>query len=167
MSDPGTYPTPPPADGYGQTTPAEPPPSIKTAVSIVWAVIALSVVSTILTFVMLDDVIEAAGVKATSGPEYDGARTGAVVGAIIGFLVFGALWVLLGVFLRKGANWARIVLTVLAVIGLGFGVFGLTLGEQPAIFLVITIVQMALYAGLLFFMWRRDSSDYIAAAKAR
>jgi hypothetical protein len=73
----------------------------------------------------------------------------------------------LGVFLRKGANWARIVLTVLTVIILGFSVLGLAVGEQPAVFLVIGIVQMALYAGLLFFMWRRDSSDYIAARKGR
>jgi hypothetical protein len=91
MSDPGTYPTPPPADGYGQAAPAEPPPSIKTAVSIVWALIALSVVSMLLIFVMLDDVIEAAGAMGT-GPDYVAARTGAIVGAILGFLITGALW---------------------------------------------------------------------------
>jgi len=124
-------------------------------------VVALSVITTILTFFYLDDIVEAAGVELNS-PEADDARTGGIIGAIIGFLIFGALWILLGIFLRKGANWARIVLTVLAALGLAIGLFGL-LGEQPAVFLVISIVQMALYVALLVFMWRRESSDYIAA----
>jgi len=168
MSDQGTYPPPPPAEdhGHGQQAAVEPPPPIKTAVSIVWAVIAVSVLSTILTFVFLDDIVESTGSQLTDS-EYDTARTGAIVGAIVGFLIFGALWVLLGMFLRKGANWARIVLTVLSVLGLIFGVLGLTVGDQPAIFLVLTIVQIALYAALLLFMWRRESSEYISAAKAR
>jgi hypothetical protein len=54
---------------------------------------------------------------------------------------------------------------VLAVLALVFGVIGL-LGEQPAIFLVLGILQMALYVALLVFMWRKESSAYIAARKA-
>lgn len=169
-----SYPAPPPPDNhgqnnygqnnYGQNTTAEPPPAIKTSVNIIWAVVALSVVGTILTFLFLDDIVESAGVSLDSS-EADAARIGGMVGSVIGLLIFGALWVLLGIFLRKGANWARITLTVLAVLALVFGVIGL-LGEQPAIFLVLGILQMALYVALLVFMWRKESSAYIAAQKA-
>lgn len=158
------YPAPPPSEGYGHNTPAEPPPAIKTSVNIVWASVALAAISSLLSFVFLDDIVEAAGVSLNSA-EADAARTGGIVGAIVGFLIFGALWILLGIFLRKGANWARIVLTVLAALGLAFGVFSL-LREQPAVFLVLSIVSMALYVALLVFMWKRESSDYITGQRA-
>lgn len=83
------------------------------------------------------------------------------LGAGVGFLVFGALWVVLAVFLRKGANWARIVLTVLAGLGMLFGAYGLGTSGQPAIFVVVAIVQFLLYAALLFFLWRRESTAYL------
>ncbi len=162
------YPAPPPPDAYGQTTPTEPPPAIKTAVNIVWAVVAISVVSTILTVLFLDDLVAAAATAAgadLNAAKADAARSTIIVSAIIGFLIFGALWILLGIFLRRGANWARIVLTVLAAIDLVFGLFNLTLG-QPAVFLVLSVISMLLYVALLVFMWRRESSDYIAAHKA-
>lgn len=162
MSNYPSMPAPPPSDQYGHQGTAEQPQSIKTAVNIVWAVIALSVISTILVFVFLDDVVDAAGTGLSSA-QLDAARSGAIVGAIIGFLVFGALWVLLGIFLRKGANWARIVLTVLASLGLIFGLFGLLTGSQPAILMILTVIQLALYAALLYFMWRKESSIYLTS----
>lgn len=166
MSNYADYPPPPPSEGYGQAATVDPPPAIKTSVSIVWAVVALSIVGTILTVLFLDDIIKsAAGANLTSSEE-DAARTGAVVGAVVGFVIFGGLWILLGVFLRKGAGWARIVLTVLAALGLLFSLVSLA-GGQPALFLVLSLLQMGLYGALLFFMWKRESSDYIAAQKAR
>ncbi|CAA9268876.1 MAG: hypothetical protein AVDCRST_MAG76-3261 [uncultured Acidimicrobiales bacterium] len=159
-----SYQAPPPSAIYGQSRPTEAPPAIKTSVAIVWAVVALSVISTILTFFLLDEIVESAGVELDSTEE-DAARIGGIVGAIIGFLIFGALWILLGTFLRKGANWARIVLTVLAGLGLLFGLFGLT-RDQPGPFRILGVVQLVLMVALLVFMWRRESSDYIDARQA-
>ncbi|MDQ3479772.1 MAG: hypothetical protein M3423_00285, partial [Actinomycetota bacterium] len=65
----------------------------------------------------------------------------------------------------KGRNWARIVLTVLTAFGLLLGVVGV-LGEQPVIFLISGLVQMALYVALLYFMWRPDSSAYLTGQRA-
>jgi hypothetical protein len=132
--------------------------------NIVWASVALSAISLILVFIYIDEMVQAVGAGLT-GPQADAARTGAITGGIIGFLVFGALWVLLGIFLRKGANWARIVLTVLAVLGILFGVFGLLTGTgtQPAVLAVISVVQLVLYAALLYFMWRKESTAYLTA----
>ncbi len=165
MSDYANYPPPPPPDnysGYGQPMTQEPPPSIKTSFNIILAVLALSVLSTVLSFVFLDDLVEAANVSLA---DEDAARTGAMIGAVIGFLIFGGLWLLLGLFLRKGRNWARIVLTVLVAVGLVLGVVGL-LGEQPVIFLILSLVQMALYVALLYFMWRPDSTAYLQGSHA-
>jgi len=131
-------------------------------VNIVWAVVALSVLSTILTFVYLDELVEAVDTNLT-GAERDAARAGGIAGGIIGFVVFGVLWVVLGIYLRKGANWARIVLTVLAVLGVLFGLYGLLAGNQPIALLVLGLIQMVLFVALLYFLWRRESTEYIKA----
>ncbi len=167
MSDYGAYPPPPPSEGYGQapSTPAEPPPAIKTSVNIVWAVVALVVVGTILTLLSLDDIVDSVGTDLTS-EERDAARTGAIVGAIVALVIFGGLWTVLAIFLRRGANWARIVLTVLAALGLALGLVTLG-GNLPAVLLAIRLVQMALYVALIVFMWRPESSQYIAGQRAR
>jgi len=162
MSDQSLPPAPPPSEWQGQPAPTEPPQSIKTAVNIVWAVVALSVLSTILTFVYLDELVEAVDTNLT-GAERDAARAGGIVGAIIGFVVFGVLPVVLGIYLRKGANWARIVLTVLAVLGVLFGLYGLLAGNQPIALLVLGLIQMVLFVALLYFLWRRESTEYIKA----
>jgi uncharacterized membrane protein len=165
MSDYPSMPAPPPSEWQGQPAAIEPPQEIKTAVNIVWAIVAVSVLATILTFLYLDDFVEAAGADLTSA-EQDAARSGAIVGAIIGFLVFGALWVVLGIFLRKGANWARIVLTVLAGLGILFGIIPLLAGNQPAVLMIVSIVQLVLLVALLYFMWRKESTAYITARKS-
>ncbi len=166
MSDYGAYPPPPPSEGYGQAvTPAEPPPAIKTSVNIVWALVALVVLSVIITLLSLDDIVDAVGVDRTSA-ERDAARTGVIVGAIVALVIFGGLWTILAIFLRKGASWARIVLTVLAALGLILGLLTLG-GNLSAVLLVIRLVQMALYVALIVFMWRPESSQYIAGQRAR
>lgn len=156
---------PPPSEDRQGRPATEPPQAIKTAVTIVWAVLALALLSTILTFVYLDELVSAAAGPDLTSAQESAARTGAIVGSIVGFLLFGALWAILAIFLRKGANWARIVLTILAVLGLVFGAFGLLAG-QPATLLVLGVVQLALYAALVYFMWRRESTAYINAPQA-
>lgn len=164
MSDYPSYPPPPPPDGpggYGQPIRTEPPPSINTSMNIIWAALALQVISTILSFAYLDELLEASN---AAPADEETARTIAIVSVVI-FLIFAGLWVLLGMLLRKGRNWARIVLTVLAALGLLLGVVGL-LGEQPIIFLILGLAQMALYGALLYFMWRPESSAYLTGQRA-
>ncbi|MBA3264799.1 MAG: hypothetical protein H0T14_00290 [Nocardioidaceae bacterium] len=167
MSDYPSYPPPPPPEGYGgygQPARAEPPASISTSFNIILGVLALSALSTVLSFVYLDELVEAANVD-TAGIDLDAARSSAMIGAVIGFLVFGALWVLFGVFLRKGANWARIVLSILVALGLVFGLLGLS-REQPVVFLLLSLAQLALYAALMYFMWRPESTAYLKGRQA-
>jgi hypothetical protein len=144
----------------------EPPSAVTTSVNIVWALVALAVVSTILSFVYLDELVETGAGTGLSDAQQDAARAGGIIGAVIGFLIFGALWVALGIFLRKGANWARIVLTVLTVIGLVVGVFGLLAQDQPVLLLIVNLVTLALYGALLYFLWQKESTAYLTAANA-
>lgn len=150
----------PPPEGQGVQPKGEPPPSIKTAVTIVWVSLALSVLGTILTFVFIDDIVDTAMKGQPATVSEDTVRTGVIVGTIFALLVFGALYVLLALFLRKGAGWARIVLTIIAVIGVVFGIFGL-FGEQTAVQTILGIIQIAVSAALLYFLWRPDSTEFL------
>ena len=170
MSDYQPMSAPPPEGQGGQGSGAqqsgargavEPPPSIRTAVNVVWGIVAISLISLVLTFVYLDDIVDAAG-TGLSADEQDAARVGAIVGAVFFGLVFAVLWAVMGIFLKKGKNWARIVLTVLAVLGILGGLFNL-FGEQPVLLLVVSVITVLLEIALLFFLYRKDSSAFLKA----
>lgn len=159
MSDdqPMSAPTPEP---HGPRDGRAVPSSIRKSVALVWAIVALSVLNALLTLVLLDDLVAGALESQAGGLTEQSARTSAIFGAVFG-LVFAALWVMLAVLLRRGVNWARLVLTVLAAIGVVFGLFGLTLGSTPPVFLAVGVVTLVLEAALLYFLWQRDSSAYL------
>ncbi len=143
------------------TTPPKgrPPASVKTAVTLIWASVALGVISSIVTFVFLDDLAESAG---TGGVDQDSARLGVIIGAVVGLIVSVAIAALFAYFISKGANWARIIYTVLIVLGIAFNLYGL-LGAQLAISIVISVVSLALSIAILFFLYRPDSNRYFTA----
>jgi FtsH-binding integral membrane protein len=139
-------------------THAEPPESITRSVQVIYAIVALSLISLILTFFTAEDMLEAQGTEEVG--------TGSVITiAVISFIIFGALYLLFAVKLRQGAGWARIVLTVLSVLAVLLGLFGLFQG-QPVLSLVIGLISLVLYIALLFFMWQKDASAYLASHKS-
>ena len=155
----------PPPEGPGRQPQGEAPPSIRTSVNLIWAIVAMSVLSAVVTFIFIDDIIAttlqdqgAAGVSEST------VRASATVSAIVGVVVFGTLWIVLGIFLRKGANWARIVLSVLAGLGVVFGLFGLV-APQHASVLVIGIITWVLEAALLWFLWQKDSTAFLKGSR--
>ncbi len=153
--------TVPPAHTHRPEQPGDVPSSVRTSVTLVWAIVALSVLNAVLSLVYLDELVDAA----TQGQSVDRgtATTGVVVGAVFSLLVFGGLWVLLALFLRRAANWARIVLTVFAALGVVFGAIGLFASDEPLFVTVTNLVTVVLQAALLYFMWRPDSSTYLRA----
>lgn len=151
------YPSSPESDSVPQTKgPA--PASVKTAVKLIWASVALGVISTIVTFIFLNDIIDAT-VGDSSGVNRDAARSGAIIGAIVGLIFSVVIAVLFAYFISKGANWARIVYTVLLGIGILINLFGL-LGSQPTVLLAITVLSLVLSVAILFFLYRPDSNTY-------
>jgi O-antigen/teichoic acid export membrane protein len=152
-----------PRQGPADTAPA----SIQVAFGLVCAFVALSLLSLVLSFVYLDDLVSAS--LAGAGPEIteESARTSAMVG--LGFtLVLTALWAFLGVLLRRGANWARIGLSALAGVGVLLGVFSL-IGPEARVntpLLVVGLLSLVVQAALLYFMWRKDASGYLLTRPA-
>ncbi len=135
------------------------PASVKMAVRLIWTNVALSVVSTILTFTFLDDIVDTA-MQGTGGADRDTARLGAIVALVVGV----ALAALFAYFIAKGANWARIVYTVLLGLGILLNLFGL-FGSQPAILLIITVLSLLLSVAIVFFLYRPDSNSYFKTGR--
>lgn len=80
--------------------------------------------------------------------------------AIVLFVVFAAMAGVLVAFLRGGHGWARVVLTTM-VLFMGFSTI-VSLGRDlPALFAASSVVALALSAGLLFFLWHKESTAYL------
>lgn len=120
-------------------------------------------VSAALTLLQLNRVAELSEFGA-SPAQQAAARDSAMSGALFNLAVFGGVWAVLAWALRRGVPAARVVLTVLAILGAGIGIAGL-LHAQPASLIVATAVQTALQLGILAFLWRPDASDYLRPRK--
>jgi hypothetical protein len=138
------------------------PASVATAIKLIWASMALSVVGALITFTMLDAIVDKAIQDAASGASIDRetVRSSAIAGAIGGLVIGLGLTFLMLYFIRKGANWARILYTVLGGLGIVFGLLGLT--GQPPLLLVLGLVSLVLTAAILFFLWKSESNPWFA-----
>lgn len=162
MSDFQSWPAP--QEGYGAPS-GEKPASVKTAINIIWAYVALSVISTVLSFLYLDQIIdEAMAAQPADSPVTEELiRGGVTVVAVVVLVLTIGVSVLFAIFLGKGKNWARIVLTVLAAISLVGGLLGLVgvSGGRPVALQVLQVLSLLLAAALIFFLWRKDSSRWL------
>jgi apolipoprotein N-acyltransferase len=140
---PGNAPPPP---SYSGPTTTEAPKPVRQAVTMLFVLIALNVLSTILTLTSSDS---------------DAATAG---GGIFGSLVFIALYTWLTLMVRNGKNWARITITVLFVLGILLGVITLAVAV-PVILKLLTALQMAVQIAILVLLFSRASSEYFAAAR--
>lgn len=139
------------------------PTSVRTSIRLVWGLVALSLVNAILTYVYLDEMAAAAAQSPVAAGDEDAIRGSLVVVAAADLMGLGILRVVLALALAKGANWARIVLTILAVLSLSFGAVGIRTGsERPVPFIVTGVIALVLQGALLFFLWRKDSSAYLS-----
>ena len=168
MSDYPQYPTDPnnPSGGpaYGAPTGRGPrPPSVDLAVKLIWGAIAVSLISGIATFVLIDTIIdqqlEAAG--ASEAINADTIRSAAIVGAVFGLIISVAIYALLAIFIGKGANWARIVYTVFTVIGVLVSFFGF--GAQPVLLMVLSLIGLVLSVAAVVFLFRADANAWFKA----
>jgi len=165
MSDYPQYPTDPAnpsgAPGYGAPAGRGPRPNaVDLAVKLIWANIALGIVSAIVTFVLIDSIIdqqmEAAGVSETVST--DTLRSAIIVGAIFGLVISVGLYALVAIFIAKGANWARIVYTVLAVLAVLGTVFGFA--GQPLLLSVISVLSLVLTVAAVVLLFKTESSAW-------
>ncbi len=150
-----------PEQPYRPPTKGEPPASVKTAINLIWVGVGLSVLSSLLTLLFLDDLIDDA-MGANASLDRDAAQVGVIVGTVFGIAFGVGLAILFIYFLKKGANWARIVYTVLLGIGIVAGVVGL-LGSQPVVFLLLGLVGLVLNIATIVFLFRPDSNAFFSA----
>lgn len=92
-------------------------------------------------------------------------------GSLIFSLAMAVVWVLVVMQMRKGANWARILLTVLGSIAAILGLIGLfaigilfAVGFLGVIQGLLSLVQLAAIIGAIVFMFKSDSNYYFKAS---
>jgi hypothetical protein len=168
---PGAMPGMPPAAGAPR--PAGPrPASVTTAVRLMWAGAALSLVSALLTPTMGDAMrTQIRDAIASSGSSMDPGTLDGFVTVILGLaVVFGlveaGLWLLMAWQNGKGRTWARIVATVLFALGLLSGLSSLAQASVAPLLTVLSVAGAIVGAVAVFFLWRKDSSAWFEAQSA-
>lgn len=139
-----------------------------------WTLLALTVVSgaaVLLTWLQHDEIIRSWAQGNPSAQEIlasggiSALRDAAIVPkfiplALVSFVVFVSLVVVLGAFLKGGHGWSRLVLTATSLFGLLVASLGLNHG-LPTGFVIVSGLFFVLCLMLVFFLWRKDSSAYL------
>ena len=137
------------------------PASVRTAVRLVWTVVALAGITTLLTVVLRDQLVE----DRSEGEAADLTPLAFVPVAVTLFFVVAAFaWVLV-VFFRHGHGWARWVLTALVVFACFASVQGLGRG-LPMALAAVTTVTMVVCLVLLVFLFHKDTGAFLRRSGA-
>lgn len=171
-----------PTEGYGTRPPAPAKPSsVGLAEKLMYGGAAVTLISGLLGLFGDQDAVresireslETAG-QAAGDAEVDAlVQVGTVTGII--FAVIGAvLWALMGWLNGKGIGWARIVATILGVLGVLLtvvGLFGSALvpgaDAGGALSMVLSLVTGVLALAVVVLLWRPDASAFFAARQRR
>jgi hypothetical protein len=147
------------------------PGSITNALRNLVALVVVSGMAVLLTWLQHDEVIRAWAKGNSSAQEILASggmaalRESAIVPkfvplALVSFIVFVVLVVVLGAFLVDGHGWSRLVLTATSFFGVLVAVLGLNHG-LPTAFVIVSALFFVLSLTLVFFLWRKDTSTYL------
>jgi hypothetical protein len=147
------------------------PGSITNALRNLVALVVVSGMAVLLTWLQHDEVIRAWAKGNSSAQEILASggmaalRESAIVPkfvplALVSFVVFLVLVVVLGAFLVDGHGWSRLVLTATSFFGVLVAVLGLNHG-LPTAFVIVSALFFVLSLTLVFFLWRKDTSTYL------
>jgi len=153
------------------STRREMPGSITNALRSVVALVVVSGIAVLLTWLQSDEMIRSWAKGNPSAQEMlvsggmASLREAAIVPkfvplALVSFIVFVVLVVVLAAFLMDGHGWSRLVLTATSLFGVLVASLGLSHG-LPAAFVVVSALFLGLCLALIFFLWRKDASDYL------
>jgi O-antigen/teichoic acid export membrane protein len=135
------------------------PGSVTSAIRAQLALVGVAGLATLLTVVERDELVRAWTARHPTGidpPDF-------VPVAIVLFITFGLLAAVLMVFFRAGHGSARVALTVLAGFVLLAMIAVLRL-DPPVLFIVLAVLSGLLDLVLLFFLWRKDTSEFLRGA---
>lgn len=149
------------------------PGSITNALRNLVALVVVSGMAVLLTWLQHDEVIRAWAKGNSSAQEILASggmaalRESAIVPkfvplALVSFVVFVVLVVVLAAFLVDGHGWSRLVLTATSFFGVLVAALGLNHG-LPTAFVIVSALFFVLSLTLVFFLWRKDASTYLRA----
>ena len=147
------------------------PGSVVNSMRVLGLIVATSGVITLLTWLMRDEVIlgwaegnpSAQEILAQGGIEQlreSPIVPGFVALSVVAFVGFALLVLVLGSFFVGGHGWTRPVLTATAGVGVLVGVVCLD-AHLPTVFVVLSALVIVEGLVLSFFLWRRETSDYL------
>jgi hypothetical protein len=177
----GGYPEP----GKSAVPGGVPPKSVQTSFQLWVVYLVLGVIGMVVSFLTRDAQIAAGiriGLEGSGFTEADlpagtieGIRAAGAAQSNIALVISIVILAVLAaavVSMRKGRNWARIVLTVVGVLALLAGVFlllgaGLLLavGGLGVVSVLLAAVQVGLAIAAMVFMYRPDAKAFFAAAR--
>ncbi len=147
--------------GYGVAKPPIPAPAAL-AVKLMYVGAGFAVLGILATFLLQDQMREQVEAQAGMTPDLaDAAMTaGLAIGVVVGLIAVG-LWVLNAVFNAKGAQWARILATVLGGLNIVFTLIGFV---QPAPMLsrILSVVGLLLAIAIVVLLWRPENKPFYA-----
>ncbi|HEX9354610.1 MAG TPA: hypothetical protein VF933_12450 [Streptosporangiaceae bacterium] len=158
-----------PTDGAEPATQApERPPSIQNAVWLMYAGAAVSAFVIIVALVTIGSTRSAihADFPAYSASRVHKAAVALVVYEVVIQVITIGLWLWMAAANKAGKSWARIVSSVL--FGLNTLILISSLARpHAAIGIVLLVLVWLVGLGAIVMLWRRDSTTYFAASKAR
>jgi hypothetical protein len=135
------------------------PGSVTSAIRAQLALVGVAGLATLLTIVERDELVRDWTVRHPTGidpPDF-------VPVAVVLFITFGLLAAVLMVFFNAGHGSARVALTVLAGFFL-LAVIAVLRLDPPVLFIVLAVLSGLLDLVLLFFLWRKDTSEFLRGA---
>ncbi len=147
------------------------PRSVDYAVRVLGLIVATAGVITLLIWLMRDAVLRA-WAEGNEGAQtilaeggVDALRAspsapGFVALALVAFVGFTLLAMVLGSFFMGGHGWARLVLTAAAGVGVLVGAICLD-NHLPVIFVVLSALVIVEGVVLLYFLWQRETTTYL------
>lgn len=143
---------------------AEPPPSIITAVRLMWLGAGLSALGILLTFQTdaLRDAIEDSDSSLTPSEVDSAVAVGVGFGVVVGLIGVG-LWLWMASANGQGKSWARVVATVLGALNVVGAIFSLAVNPATAVSAVLTILSLILAVVILVLLYRPESSRFYEA----
>ena len=162
---PGYAPAPSAPTGYGAPQSMERPTSVRAGLGAFIGSMVLSAVSQVVSLLnyktILDWSFDNAGIQpgADRDAALQAADIGVKIGIVVGFL-FVAVYGLFLWFAWRGHNWARIVLWVLAGLGIVSGIAGLALGSPLPFLTALGGFQMLLLIAAVVFLALKPSNEW-------
>jgi hypothetical protein len=147
------------------------PGSVVNAQRVLGLIVATSGVITLLIWLMRDDVLRAwaegnegaQSILAEGGVDAlraSPSAPGFVALAVVAFVGFALLAMVLGSFFKGGHAWTRPVLTATAGVGVLVGAVCLD-NHLPAIFVVLSALVIVEGVVLSYFLWQRETTSHL------